>query len=62
MSLHPKPWTNDIWLSVRDVIHRTGISESTINRAIAKKNLRVGGTTGKRLFKESWVDIWLEKA
>lgn len=59
VTLHPHLNDHDIWLNVNDVVHRTGISKSTIDRAISEEKLRVGGTIGKRLFKLSWIDNWL---
>ena len=47
------------WLSINDVIQTTGNSKSTINRAIKKGELKSGKNGGKRMFRKSWVDIWI---
>tara|TARA_R110000765_G_scaffold409544_1_gene507846 strand:- start:95 stop:310 length:216 start_codon:yes stop_codon:yes gene_type:complete len=49
----------DQWLSVRDVCAYTGLSASTIHRATKNNWLKVSSTTGKNLFKRSWVDRFL---
>jgi excisionase family DNA binding protein len=47
------------WLSINDVIQTTGNSKSTINRAIKKGELKSVKNGGKRMFRKSWVDIWI---
>ena len=47
------------WLSINDVIQTTGNSKSTINRAIKKGELKSVENGGKRMFRKSWVDIWI---
>ena len=47
------------WLSLRGVCEYTGLSESTIRRAIRRGSLKVSCTTGKNLFRISWVDKFL---
>lgn len=51
---------SDRWLNVREVCKHTGLSNSTIGRAVKKGTLKVSNKTGKRLFRISWVDRWLE--
>ena len=47
------------WLSINDVIQTTGNSKSTISRAIKKGELKSVKNGGKRMFRKSWVDIWI---
>ncbi len=47
------------WLDMEEVCKYTGLSESTIHRAIQKSVLKVSKKTGKNLFRISWVDRWL---
>ena len=49
----------DKWLSLKDVCEYTGLSSSTIHRAIQKGELKVSKKTGKNLFKKEWVDNFL---
>jgi excisionase family DNA binding protein len=50
---------NKTWLSITDVIKTTGLSRSTINRYIANGELKSVKNYGKRMFRMSWVDRWL---
>jgi len=47
------------WLSINDVVQTVGNSKSTINRAIKKGELKSVKNGGKRMFRKSWVDIWI---
>ena len=47
------------WVNIKQVCNYTGLSESTIRRAIQKGALKVSTTTGKLLFKTSDIDRWL---
>lgn len=47
------------WLTTAEVCKHSGLSESTIHRAIHKGELKVSKKTGKNLFRISWVDRWL---
>jgi len=50
---------NKTWLSVSDVIQTTGISRSTINRAISLGELNSVKNKGKRMIRNEWVDRWI---
>lgn len=50
----------DKWLTMIELKEYTGLSESTIRRAIQRGVLKVSNKTGKNLFKISWVDRWLD--
>jgi excisionase family DNA binding protein len=47
------------WLKINEICDYTGLSDSTIRRAIRKGVLKVSTSTGKLLFKVSEVDRWL---
>ena len=47
------------WMSMKDAVKYTRLSDSTIRRAIKKGCLKVSRKTGKNLFKQSWIDQWL---
>ena len=49
----------DKWLSLKDTCNYTGLSPSTIHRAIQKGELKVSKRTGKNLFKKDWIDNFL---
>jgi len=49
----------DKWLALKDVCEYTGLSSSTIHRAIQKGELKVSKKTGKNLFKKEWIDNFL---
>ena len=51
---------NKTWLSISDVIQRTGNSRSTINRAIALGELKSVKNKGKRMIKKKWVNRWIQ--
>ena len=46
------------WLSVRDCVRISGLSESSIRRAIKEKRLRAN-KKGKWLVKASWLEEYL---
>lgn len=50
---------NKTWLSITDVIKTTGLSRSTINRAIALGELKSVKNKGKRMMRKSWIDRWI---
>lgn len=50
----------DKWLTMIELKKYTGLSDSTILRSTIKGTLKVSKSTGKNLFKKSWVDRWLE--
>ena len=50
---------SDRWLKINEICDYTGLSDSTIRRAIRKGVLKVSTSTGKLLFKVSDVDRWL---
>lgn len=50
----------DKWLSMLELKDYTGLSESTIRRAIQKGVLKCSRSTGKLLFKRMAIDNWLE--
>jgi len=47
------------WLNMKEVCDYSGLSNSTIRRAVHKGVLKVSTGTGKLLFKISDVDRWL---
>ena len=49
----------DKWLALKDVCEYTGLSASTLHRAIIKGELKVSKKTGKNLFKKEWIDNFL---
>lgn len=55
-----KSKTSDQWLDMKSVCSYTSLSESTIRRAIVNGTLKHSNSTGKLLFKVSWVDRFLE--
>jgi excisionase family DNA binding protein len=48
------------WFSISDVITTTGLSRSTINRAIAVGSLKSVKNGGKRMFKRDWIERWIQ--
>ena len=50
---------NKTWLSITDVIKTTGLSRSTINRAIALGELKSVKNKGKRMMRKEWIDRWI---
>ena len=47
------------WMSMKDAVKYTRLSDSTIRQAIKKGCLMVSRKTGKNLFLKSWIDKWL---
>ncbi len=47
------------WLTTVNVVSETGLSLSTVNRAIKSGQLKVSRNTGKNMFRKEWVDKWL---
>ena len=50
----------DRWLGTQEVVDFTGLSVSTIHRAINRGELKVHQGTGKNLFLESDVNRWIK--
>ena len=50
---------NNRWLNIQEVKNYTGLSNSTIRRAVDRGVLKKSKSTGKLLFKRSDVDRWL---
>ena len=50
---------NKTWLSISDVIQTTGLSRSSINRAISLKQLKSVKSGGKRMMRQEWLENWL---
>jgi hypothetical protein len=47
------------WLTTVNVVSETGLSLSTVNRAIKSGQLKVARSTGKNMFRKEWVDKWI---
>ena len=47
------------WLTIRQVVNYTKLSEPTIRRYIRSGSIKVSKETGRLLFKKSYVDKWL---
>ena len=50
----------DQWLGIKDVCDYTGLSSSTLYRAMQRGELKVSKKIGKNLFRKEWVDKFLE--
>ena len=50
----------DKWLTMKELKEYTGLSESTIRRAIQNGVLKCSRSRGKLLFKRIAIDKWLE--
>ena len=50
---------NEQWMSLNEVCEYSRLSPSTIRRALQVGKLKASKTTGKYLFKRSWVDTFL---
>ena len=50
---------NEQWMSLNEVCEYSRLSPSTIRRALQVGRLKASKTTGKYLFKRSWVDTFL---
>ena len=48
------------WMDINHVADYTSLSPSTIRRAILRGELKVSKKTGKLLFKQIWIDEFLE--
>jgi len=59
MSLVVNNTKNDEWLTIKEVIQYSKLSEATIRRYIQRGNLKVSKQTGRILVKRSKVDEWL---
>lgn len=49
----------DEWMSLIEVCDYTKLSSSTIRRYLQKGMIKASKTTGKYLFKRSWIDNFL---
>ena len=52
--------STDRWLSIKQIIEYSGLSDSTIRRAIRKGVLKAGNRGGKLLFKKENIDSWIK--
>lgn len=52
--------STDRWLSIKQTIEYSGLSDSTIRRAIRKGVLKAGNRGGKLLFKKENIDSWIQ--
>tara|TARA_Y100001958_G_C20855222_1_gene295947 strand:- start:365 stop:577 length:213 start_codon:yes stop_codon:yes gene_type:complete len=50
----------DKWLTIKQTVGYTGLSDSTIRRAVRKGILKAGNKGGKLVFKRSNIDKWLK--
>ena len=48
------------WLTTHEVVKYTGLSISTIHRALKRGELKVHQGTGKNLFRRGDVDKWIK--
>lgn len=51
---------HDNWITIKEAVEYSNTSESTLDRAIRKGILKCSRQTGKRLFRRSAIDRWLE--
>ena len=49
------------YLNLKDAIKYTGLSKSTLVRAIQKGELKTSKTSGRLLFRLEWIDKWLSR-
>ncbi|MEE9189604.1 MAG: helix-turn-helix domain-containing protein [Candidatus Neomarinimicrobiota bacterium] len=49
----------DPWMNIKEVCRYCCLSESTVRRAIQRGELKVSPSTGRNIFRKSWVDRWL---
>ena len=49
------------YLNLNETINYTGLSKSTLVRAIQKGELKVSKSSGRLLFKTAWIDKWLSR-
>lgn len=50
----------DQWIDIEDAAVYSSTSKSTIDRSVKKGTLKCSKKTGKRLFRRSEIDKWLE--
>ena len=50
----------DEWLTIRQAVNYTKLSQPTIRRYVRKGELKASKNTGRLLFKKSDLDQWLE--
>ena len=48
------------WLDIAEAVKYSGISKSSISRAIGSGKLKTTKALGKRMFKSKWLDNFLE--
>ena len=53
--------TEGRWLGLRQACDYTSLSVSTLRRAIEKGKLEVSMEAGRLIFKEDWLEKWLNK-
>ena len=51
--------SNSSWIDIKNASRFTGLSKSTIRRAIQKGQLKCSKSTGKLLFKRIAINDWL---
>jgi excisionase family DNA binding protein len=49
------------YFNLKETINYTGLSKSTLVRAIQKGELKVSKASGRLLFRKEWVDKWLSR-
>ena len=52
-------YKNKKWLSIKDTVEYSGLSDSTIRRAIQSGQLRASKVVGKWLIKSQWIENYL---
>jgi len=50
-----------IWLSIKDSVEYSGLSESSIRRAIQSGQLKANKVGGKWLIRHQWLESYLTK-
>ena len=50
---------NTRWLSLKDTVKHTNLSDATLRRAVKSGALKASHRTGKLLFKASDIERWL---
>jgi len=50
---------NTRWLSLKDAVKQTNLSDATLRRAVKSGALKASHRTGKLLFKASDIERWL---
>lgn len=50
----------NVWMDMKEAVQYAKLSKSTLMRGIQKGTLRSTHRKGKRLFRISWIDKWLQ--